>query len=124
MNWLDISTYIGNNLNSALVDFLIYMASLILFYLLSYMVIDLEFYGDDRRKKLNFLLRTTRKVYIFIFLFALTTGLFPTHEKVLAVKLSKIKNEIVTKDNFKKSADGLERIGKKLECKYLDEDCK
>lgn len=54
-------------------------------------------------------------VFSLIFLF----GLLPTHNRILRVKVAKIKNEAVTSENVDSAVDTIERLGKKLECKYL-----
>jgi len=44
----------------------------------------------------------------------------PTHEAILKLKISKIKNETVTQENLDAGINEVKKIGKKLECKYLD----
>ena len=43
----------------------------------------------------------------------------PTHDRILEVKIAKIKNEIVTGENVNKTIDEIGNILKKLEHKYL-----
>jgi hypothetical protein len=43
----------------------------------------------------------------------------PTHDKILDLKISKIKNEAVSQENINKGVDEIKRISRKLECKYL-----
>ena len=43
----------------------------------------------------------------------------PTHGKMLELKIAKIKNEAVTAENLNKGIEAIERVSRKLECKYL-----
>jgi len=45
--------------------------------------------------------------------------LMPSHKRILKVKVERIINEAVNKQNITKGVETLERIAKNLECKYL-----
>ena len=47
-------------------------------------------------------------------------GYLPTHDRLLELKLSKIKNTAITQENLNKGVEHIGRVLKKLECKYLD----
>ncbi|MCP3684561.1 MAG: hypothetical protein GY861_17990 [bacterium] len=114
MSWLDVSTYLINNLGLAL--FLLCM-----FMLLSFFTWAFEYERTSDKNLANRTLQITVPISFFIFFAAL----LPSHDRILAVKIARIKNEAVNKENVTKGVETLERIGKKLECKYLgcdDED--
>lgn len=60
-----------------------------------------------------------RVLTLVVFLTVPPVTLLPTHGRVLAVKIERIKNEAVNKANIEKGIDHFSRIAEKLECKYL-----
>lgn len=107
MNWLDASTYLLEYGGLGFVVVLVAAISVIpVFIVTSEMGYDLR-------------LKHVLVALIAVFIIGTGIGLIPTHEKLFRLKISKIKNEAVTKENLSQGIEAIERIGKKLECKYL-----
>jgi len=116
MSWLDISTYIEMNGGAFILWFIMTAFALI---------VSASVYFENARERTSEGVEPSKlyvRVPFFISLSLFVVAvvwLMPTHEKILEVKIAKIKNEAVNKENIDKGIDTLERIGKKLECKYL-----
>ena len=107
MDWLDVSTYVVQNVAGF---FCFLGAGVFVGLILGGMI------GEAIGKKAG--------LYVFCGVVGLSAmmgafSLVPTHDKILAVKIAKIKNEAVTEENLRQGVEVIERIGKKLECKYL-----
>lgn len=111
MSWLDVSTYIY--LHSGSLAATTGLASVVILVLMSTLTVGE--YEDHGFKKLKSGFILIGLIWFAVSFFAL----MPTHQKILAVKIARIKNEAVSKENVTKGVETLERIGKKLECKYL-----
>lgn len=107
MNWLDITTYLGMHAKGALILFLI----MVLLFSPPFIVAFAEEEEGEHKKWI--------KAFLIIYIALLSISIIPTHDKILQLKISKIKNEAVNKENITKGVETLERIGEKLECKYL-----
>lgn len=107
MSWLDISTYLVQNGTACLVIF--GMSSFVFHFAFSSCAHE----GNLARNLPSLII-----AFVFANIIGVVT-LIPSHERVMAVKIERIKNEAVNKDNIQKGVETLERIGKKLECKYL-----
>ena len=59
-----------------------------------------------------------RKIF-HLGLFFWEHALIPTHSYMVQLKIEKIKNEAITKENLDKGLETIERVASKLECKYL-----
>lgn len=111
MSWLDISTYIIQNSRSVCgVTFII--SVIVATMLATQTVGEYKEHGFKKFKPAFWFL-------FLVWLFFVIGSLAPTHDKILAVKIARIKNEAVSKENVTKGVETLEWIGKKLECKYL-----
>lgn len=108
MNWLDISTYLV--LNGGPVIAAMAVCSVASFVA----IIATSAEGGDVKMAMKIVFPSS-----LIAILACSTSLLPSHNKILEVKIERIKNEAVNKDNIDKGIETLERIGKKLECKYL-----
>jgi len=112
MSWLDISTYLALSHWGVVLILSGLFSGLILTLFLA--VCDAEF--DFKPKRL---------IPGAIFLWLLITvgftacELMPTHQRMVKLKIAKIKNEAFNQANVDKGIETLERISKKLECKYL-----
>ena len=116
MSWLDISTYISLSLDDYILGtiFLVVLFGLIgLFLFITIMETNVSRETGEKVFKRYAILSMCFGVIAPLFVF------FPTHNKILEVKISRIKNEAVSKENVTKGVETLERISKKLECKYL-----
>lgn len=109
MNWLDISSYIGLSIGATLTVMFIGMFA-------TGIITGITAAESSSNSK-AFLYPLCCGIFFTIVLMVAT--MLPTHNKILQLKISKIKNEAVNKENVTKGIDTLERIGKKLECKYL-----
>lgn len=72
--------------------------------------------GDDLKKGLS---RAFKLLPIVIVLFMGT--IIPSPKDLLKIRLGLIGFELVSPENVKKGSDEIEKIIKKLECKYLEE---
>lgn len=108
MEWLDISTYLSLNAAPTIAVLIITLIISVAIYF------DCKACEEDPRQPL-FALFICGSIIMTASLFFL----LPTHGKLLEVKIERIKNGAVNKDNINKSVEALERITKKLECKYL-----
>lgn len=125
MNWLDVTTYIGMNF----ADFIMAtMAFTILMPVLAFLRVTNRLEANEEYKKTDWSKRDAiwnkemcseclRLIPLAIILALIV--FIPTHQKALEVKIAKIKNETVNKENVTKGVETLERIGRKLECKYI-----
>ena len=57
---------------------------------------------------------------VMTFLICIVGSLVPSHDKILKLKISKLKNELVTEENVKSGINRVDEIAKKLEKKYLE----
>ena len=132
MNILDLTTYInlyaGKAIGSIFILFLIFIvlgfASLPLVIKKTARLrekypdytersdIETEMFSDHGAKFLRLFLAIGLPIGLIV-------GLLPSHDRILSVKIEKIKNEAVTEENLRQGVEVIERIGKKLECKYL-----
>ena len=120
--WLDISTYVFQNIGGFVLGWVICVIVC---------SVTVAVYKENKhwREKEGIVpSRLYRVAIVFSILFMLVSsalGFMPTHNKILEIKIERIKNEAVSKENIDKGLDTLERVGKKLECKYLGGlDCK
>ncbi len=110
-NWLDWSTYFVNNSIGLVIGFFVGLLAALFTVLIV---------GDSKMsgwKQATACLSSGLSTWLVVS----TLMLLPSHDKILAVKLSKIKNEAVTKENIDKGVEHIERVLKKLETKYLGE---
>lgn len=106
-NYLDYTSFFIHNIGGSFATLVIG-----LFIILVY-IAGCESEDTPISKKVVFI------VCLFFLFFALL-WMIPTHDKVLELKISKIKNEAITKENINKSVDKFTEVIEKLECKYLD----
>jgi len=117
MNWLDISTYIHMNLGSAVFAFFLSVISAGMF---TGMRCDNSTFRDLKvDDKNHFIVQNFKWSFCVLIVGALFVGFLPTHDRILQVKIAKIKNEALTQANLNKGVEAIERITQKLECKYL-----
>jgi len=109
-NWLDISTYLMPSVGI--------LGGGIFFLAIISLLCGLV--GNDITDGEG--VRVGATVFFLMFIvILLPLALMPTHGRILKLKIAKIKNETVTQENLEKGVQTLERIAKKLECKYLGE---
>lgn len=108
MSWLDVATYVDQNLLGLLV--LLIMSTLVSFFLVSAL---LENTNDETQLKVFLCLALAGA------LISATVAMLPTHDKMVRLKIAKIKNEAITEANLSNGVKAIERIVGKLECKYL-----
>lgn len=114
MDWLDISTYLVLNGEPVIIVFTLAC-------IVSFAVIMMCLEDGTNLKKPAIILSGAA----IIAMLGASTSMIPSHNKILEVKIERIKNEAVNKENIDKGIETLERIGKKLECKYLGgKECK
>ena len=125
MNWniIDIGTYLTVSHAFLALVFGFLVPSMLAFISIG-MIFDSwewKYHKDDKADNTKERLIIKRTV-ISILIFSISCGLValcPTHEIMLKVKIAKIKNELVTDKNLNATAETLERIAERLECKYL-----
>jgi hypothetical protein len=109
MKVLDIFTYVHDNINLG-------FESLLFIGIAEFTIAVLSFASGD----FAYLDHSYRFLFEGVALFGcLVIDLVPTHDKILKLKLSKIKNEAVTKENVDQGITEVKRILKKFEKKYL-----
>lgn len=117
MTWLDISTYFQMYITGS------FMLCFIGSCLVSLMIMLFLGSSTDMSPAEYFeqpkVLRTLIILITTLTLLSTIVGSLPTHDRIFELKISKMKNELVTKDNVNKGLDHIERIAEKLECKYL-----
>lgn len=70
-------------------------------------------------KLFNALWKRVLKIASVTFLITIAPAILPSLNQLWKVRISLIKLELSSETNIKKSVETIERIGKKLECKYL-----
>ena len=58
------------------------------------------------------------------FLLSIPIALFPSLQNIWEVRIALIKLQLASPENVQKGTETIERIAKKLECKYLGGECK
>ena len=109
LNTLDTCTYVMNCLPGLIGGML---ASIFLSLLIAGCVSN----GFENEKHSGLALKISLPI---CFLFTLMVALIPTHQRILEVKIAKIKDELVNKENVNKIGAEIELIVKKLNEKYL-----
>ena len=112
MSWLDISTYIIQNIGVVIGVAVIAMG-------VFFMGFCFFVSGEASEKAAKIVGLTLIGAWIFVVLSAGVICLLPTHDRILRVKIARIKDEAVTDQNLRQGVDVIQRIGHKLECKYL-----
>ena len=118
LSLLDVATLIGQNTGTLVLTFFATAVALGLLILL--------IYPENKQGKLkdhidkNATLIAT-VIVLTGFLNGLLFAFIPTHDKLLELKIAKIKNELVTEKNVNGTVDTVLRVAEKLECKYLGE---
>lgn len=75
-------------------------------------------HNDDEKKETSKWWKNYFKIIPFFLFLCLLSGL-PSVEDLWKVRIGLIKLELASPENLSKSSEVIERIGKKLECKYL-----
>lgn len=110
MTWLDVTTYL---LKGSVSFFAITGVGFLISLIASGTVCDEIVFDNKNSRKICAL------IFIPVILIAFIVSFTPTHKRLLWVKIEKIKNEAVNEQNLRDGVKVIERIGKKLECKYL-----
>lgn len=110
-NWLDLTTYFANNGFGIVV----FTATVGLVSLSLLMPLIIDDFISLKTSVISFVSAT-----LTAFVVSSVICLMPSHEKILEVKIEKIKNEAVTKENISQGVETFERVLKKIECKYLE----
>lgn len=111
-NWLDVTSFIVNEGKTFVFIFAVFAVILIM--------ITIPLSGEGLLKTRNAVIVSLAGGLMLLLLGL--TSFIPTHEKILQVKIEKIKNEAVSKENIDKGIGHIERVLKKLEVKYLGEE--
>lgn len=112
MSLLDIGTYIALCLGGGIAVLLIAALTGVALALVTCEVI-LEEPMQEKARKTLFI------AWLVVSLLLFVAVLFPSHDRILKVKIARIKNEMVTQQNINKGAAEIIRVVEKLECKYL-----
>jgi len=118
MNWLDVSTYIHMNLGAVIAAFF-FGAVIAGFFVAARCDTDAYRALKNDDEQFSFGIRNFKWVFGPILICTIFISFLPTHDRILEVKIAKIKNEALTQANLNKGVEAVERITKKLECKYL-----
>jgi len=111
MNWLDVTTYMDQVLGHMILATLSVIGVACIFIL----VANTYYQYDNEKTPVS----QIKKISLTIWALLMIWCTVPTHDMILKVKLSKIKNEVVTKENINAGVERIDAMLKKLECKYI-----